>query len=738
MVEETSEPEPSAEPKEDDVTEKKMTNREKASITVAEDLELWQQKFAQVADEGAAEIEERVDEIAAHMIANEANGMGRTLVKQLDDTVQDELKKLKEAIIAAVEIHGDDTDKVNEDVTAAVRGAGIPIKDKATEIREWRQAYEAETETAVTDAAQEHFSILQKTRDLAMSKIGMKWAWMEGVTYKDWQKYHQLKDRFKEWTEDLKRLITTNPSLVEAQTAGTDIEDEAMGIAAEAAAELIRLKQVAGLKAIAHDLSDNFDTDAMRLAAEEAEAKAAQEKAAREEAAREEAAREEAAREEAAREEAAQQKAAQEAASAEDAEDIPDSAKSSQDAHVDDEEINVESAVDAEEDADEGESINEVDSDHVPPARAPEETTSIKSAMFGAAAQSVPTRQPILDDLPDVPSLTSVAQSAYTNAIAQAANQYSSAMSAVSAQISGEPKPMHEEMFSSASSVYFEGMAAANSQLNEASKAASEGVYGTPTTNWMPDVPTMPSVDWERIQSVAQRNLDESVQWAAEQYEAAKVAVGAADPTPSTYLEEAEQRGSKILDQAKHNYYAGVGMAHARYSEFTNAASEALSSMTAEPTPTNVQESASSMASEASEAVGESWDSIMSRVSQQVYGAPTPTPWYADLYSAAGDYAASASDVAADQYSSASDAATAAGEAAASQYTIVSSLVSELIVGKEPDFTESVFSKLSLAYETGVSSASSLASAASETVASAASEATDKVKETVDQVKDEL
>ncbi len=40
---------------------------------------------------------------------------------------------------------------------------------------------------------------------------------MDGVTYKDWAKYHLLKDRFDEWQEDLKQLIVTHPSLEAAQ-----------------------------------------------------------------------------------------------------------------------------------------------------------------------------------------------------------------------------------------------------------------------------------------------------------------------------------------------------------------------------------------------------------------------------------------------------------------------------------------------------------------------------------------
>ncbi|KAI1087767.1 hypothetical protein F5B19DRAFT_47865 [Rostrohypoxylon terebratum] len=739
--------------------------REHAAKTVAEDLELWEGKFTKAAEEGATEIESRVDEIANRMIEKHANGEGKSLVKQLDDTATAELESLKKSIVSILAKYSDNAEKRDEALQDAIRAAGIKIRDSAHSVRAWRQTYEQEAEIAVTKAAEEHYNILEKTSDLALQKIGMKWAWMEGITYKDWKKYHELKARFEQWTDEFKELITTHPGILAAQAAGIEIEDEAMGIAQAAAMELGRLKQVATWKAIAGDFSDNFDSEMTELAAIDVARKAAR---------------------------AAQSATSESSPVAEEAERVFESvaeASVEQDISADAETVIVSlSQADAEATAASEststtasssteaaladvdglvgspsseptavpeqvqETIVEVPDNPIVPVEEVASTTSIKSALFGAAAQSVPSRQPILDDSidssassilsvaqSDIPaSITSVAQSAYTAAIAGAADHYSRAMSVVSAQIHGQPKPVHEEMFSSVSNAYFGAVASANSRLNAVMMAASQSIHGTPTAKWIPSTPTIPSVDWERVQSIAQQNLDDSVKWASEQYEAAKVAVGAAEPTPSTYLESAEKKAAKILDQAKHNYYAGIGLAHARYSEFLSAASIA-----ATPTPTNIQESASSAVSAAGDVVGENWDALVSRVSLQIYAAPTPTPWYenlnavaADLASAASDYATSATDVAASQVSTATelvgDYASSANDAAASQYSIVSSLVSELIVGKEPPFTESVYSRLAGAYSTGIASASSVASAASATVASVASEASDTVSSIVD------
>ncbi|KAI1769997.1 hypothetical protein F4818DRAFT_434565 [Hypoxylon cercidicola] len=794
--------------------------RELAAKTVAEDLELWEGKFTKAIEEGASEIEDRVDEISARMVEGHANVMGKALVKQLDETSTTELENLKKTIMNIIEKHGKDAEKRDEALAAAVRSAGLKIRDKAQDIRAWHQSYDQETEIAVTKAAQEHYDILNETRDLALQKIGMKWAWMEGVTYKDWKKYHELKAHFDEWTDDFKQLITTHPGLVAAQEAGAEIESEGMNVAQAAAEELSRLKQIATWKAIAGDASDNFDSETTELAAIAVLRKAANAAQSATSAVSSAGTEVESSAESIGAAETVTVSLSQ--ANAEDHETsaLPpmESLASEPTESASDLESAATGANDATNPADSVEPLPSSDPVDGPeqvqetivelpdePTAPVEEAapTKIKSALFGAAAQSVPSRQPILDDdiassalsvmsvvQSDVPAgITSAAQSAYTAAIAGAADHYSRAMSAVSAQIHGEPKPVHEEMLSSVSNAYFGAVASANSRLNSALTAASEGVHGTPTTNWVPGIPTIPSVDWEKVQSIAQQNLDDSVKWASEQYEAAKVAMGVAEPTPSTYLEGAEKRAEKLLDQAKHNYYAGLGLAHARYSEFLSAASTAVSSLTATPTPTNIQESASSVASVASESVasaasvasegvesiassvgdlasdasdyiGENWDTLVNHLSSQVYGAPTPTPWYENLYvaagefaSAAGDYAASATDAAGIQGSSATalaeDYAVSATDAAASQYSAVSSLVSELIMGKEPPFSESVYSRLAGAYSIGVSSASSFASAASATVVSAASEASDtassvvdaateKVKESVQHMKDEL
>lgn len=845
-----------------DVAPNESEVRRIARETVAEDLKAWQEKYAKAADEGAAEIDDRIEEIAKRMIDRQASTMGKSLVNQLKETVDTELATLKagiQDIAGEVKTGSQSPEAAQEKVTAAVRKAGLEIKEKSQDIRNWRANYEREIEISVTKFAEDHFKILDSIRDLALQKIGMKWAWMDGVTYKDWAKYHLLKERFDEWQTDLKNLITAHPGLESAQNEGLAIEGQAMELAQSAAKELASLKLVAGWKIIALDDSSEFDPEVTRLAAEEAEkAAAAPEVEAEAETAAEEPV--------AAGDDTAATKLQDTASAAveevesvasvvlESAESVvqedstsiapssetetPDIAEASS-AILEETPVFVGNTTEATEAAQPEEPgtahvpVDEVaepvdaDVSAVEEPKASSATDTVKPAFLGAAAQSVPSRQPILEDdsfeaagsiisamQSDIPAtISSAASSAYSAAMAGAAERYSEALSLVSVQVSGTPKPAHEQLLSSVTAAYSNAVAAASSQLDAALGAAQHGLFATTTTSAFPSLPTL--VDWAHVESIAASRLNEGRSWAEAQYESAKVAIGAATPTPtdisgtassmasvageslSSVTAAAGANAEKLLQNAQYNYYAGLGIAQARYSEFLAAASSAFSSMTATPTPTDfagtvssaasvasesaasvasvAQENASAAASvvgenasaaasivgenvssvaaagyenvaQAAEAAGtfaqESWNAVLDQVSIQIYGAATPTPWYESLYSAAGEYAASATDAvggSADAVTSAAGTyATAASEEASKQYVMVSSIVSELLVGKEPTFSESVYSRLAAAYSGAADSATSFASAASETVASIASEASEEVKQATQHVKDEL
>lgn len=902
--------------------------RRKAREMVAQDLETWQNKFATQADDGAADMEDRVDEIADRMIEQNAKVTGRALFDELESTIDLELQELKSKISSLVEVADERPDTVQGQVLDAVRSAGVAIKTRALAIRQWRENYDKELQNTVIAVADVHFQILDETRNLALQHIGMRWAWTEGVTYKDWAKYHELKATLNEWTEQLKQLIVTHPALLEAQDASAQVEDEGMEIASAAARELARLKEVARWKISAGDATDNFDSEEMKMAAEAATLAATVAAAEKEQAATEavvedisdtefsyvesvfdekdtasidtsatddDTAPTTAAREpelefeesdslvgepieeatssipEADKDDSADDaetvtisladgtetetislaeasepsgnidetssvasdtiedisteasslmdeaketlssiadqiletaedlpiaepesiasvveelsSGISEASSSPDATDATDAAEredatltdhlvsEASEALMGDDTYTIasnESEEPAPVDGEDEPSYTDIDEDVLRDERPISEEKPIKPVMFGAAAQEVPNRQVVLEDYEDddlVGKATGAAQAAYSSAVSRASEQYSSALSVVSAQIYGTPKPVHGQLLSSVSNAYQSAVSAASEKFNN----AVEGIKGTPAT----PTTTPTFVDWQNVEAIAAQRLNEGRLWAEVQYQSALIALGlatSATPTPSTVME-------KYYEQAKFNYYAGLGIAQDRYYSFMAGASSALSSMTATPTPiptpTNVVESASSIASVAYEsaasalsaagngvasaaqavddsvssvvdaaneqisnagiAIADTWGNVVAEISAQVYGEPTHTAqiaWYEHIFSDIGSYAAAATDAVTNKAHSASDsAATVAGDTS-KQFEAVNELVSELIKGKEPSFSESVLSRLHAAYTTAAASVGSLASAASQ--------ATEAVKEKVQNIRDEL
>jgi hypothetical protein len=240
--------------------------REKAQKVVAHDLRTWQEKFAKAADEGSDDLEERITEITDRLIHNQAEKVGKAHIIELEETIKSGLDTLQRNIISIVKDAKDDGEAENA-LNAAVRKAGVAIKEKAQSIRSWRQSYDQETNSLVSKAAMDTLEILDHIRDLGLQEIGMRWAWIDGVTHKDWAKYHQLKTKFDEWRYDVEKTAVEHPGLEKARSASDEVESQAMAIAEDAAKELARLKETGRWKISAKDTTDNFSTKVMPAAA---------------------------------------------------------------------------------------------------------------------------------------------------------------------------------------------------------------------------------------------------------------------------------------------------------------------------------------------------------------------------------------------------------------------------------------------------------------------------------------
>ncbi|KAL8668683.1 MAG: hypothetical protein Q9168_006697 [Polycauliona sp. 1 TL-2023] len=246
----------SAVPKEED---------EETRQKIANDLKNWQEKFAKAADKGTEDLEQRVKEITDRQIENQVKGLGEALVIQLEEAADSEVRKLKKTILKLVKAlpkepttqHRSDAE---EELSRATKKAGATVKDKAQSMRQWKEKFDGETHSLVSAASESTLEVIDNIRDLGLQEIGMRWAWMEGVTYKDWSKYHSVKKTFDEWRKEVEVVATDHDGLRKAFDAAADIESRGMAIAEDSAKELRRLKEVGIWKIQSADDSEDFST----------------------------------------------------------------------------------------------------------------------------------------------------------------------------------------------------------------------------------------------------------------------------------------------------------------------------------------------------------------------------------------------------------------------------------------------------------------------------------------------
>jgi hypothetical protein len=228
-----------------------------------EDLRKWQTKFATAADKGSEDLEQRVAEITKRQVESGVKGHGRALVVKLEETADSTVASLKSFIKRTVESVPEDA--TDEDLEAAhakcsakTRELGLSVKERAQDVRAWKANYDQETDSLVKAAVKSTVVVLDKIHGLGLQEVGMRWAWLDGVTYQDWQNYHKLRTTLDEWQAEVEAVGSQHDGLRIAHEEAKKLEDEAMEASTRMVSELIRLKDVAKWKLWANDATDDF------------------------------------------------------------------------------------------------------------------------------------------------------------------------------------------------------------------------------------------------------------------------------------------------------------------------------------------------------------------------------------------------------------------------------------------------------------------------------------------------
>lgn len=235
---------------------------------IDQDLKNWQDKFAVAANTGAIDLKLRVNEITSRQIENQAQGVGKALVVQLEETAKSKTEALMAEIIKVVKTLPEEIDDKAENAAAEqivteVRNAGTAIKDKAQAIRTWKSNYDQDTSALVNAALESTLKIIDSIRDLGLQQIGMRWAHMEGVTYEDWSNYHDLRSEFDGWRKGVEDAALLHEGLISAKEEGDKVQDVGMKEAQKTVSELVRLRDIAKWKIAARDTSDDFTSRAV-------------------------------------------------------------------------------------------------------------------------------------------------------------------------------------------------------------------------------------------------------------------------------------------------------------------------------------------------------------------------------------------------------------------------------------------------------------------------------------------
>ena len=235
---------------------------------ITQDLIDWQKKFAAAADKGSDDLQERVLAIVSGLVKGDVDGLGRGLATALEKTAENEIDNVKSKIKSTIaglseDATPDDVKNAAGEILGSIRTAGAHIKERAKNVRQWSQNFEQGLIQRLATASASTLEVLDGVKDVGLQEVGMRWAWMEGVTYKHWEKFHGVRKKLDEWKTEVSDVAMRSPEAEDAIASARQITEESMAVTEDAAKELARLKGVAQWKLKARDASDDFETRSM-------------------------------------------------------------------------------------------------------------------------------------------------------------------------------------------------------------------------------------------------------------------------------------------------------------------------------------------------------------------------------------------------------------------------------------------------------------------------------------------
>ena len=256
------------EEEEEEIPEREAA-REAARKQIEEDLAFYTEKFNKHADEAIESLGAQVDKMVTTAMKSKGPDVEKEM-KMLDKLLEKEIRVIKSTIMDLAKFYKPGkteeetkSNKLNsfDKLFETTSSAGKLIKERVQDIRWDSQKFLASVFDEVAAAADIHIDKVDGLIDAGIQELGMKWAWeAEGVTYKDWARYQDLRKEFSGIRTRVIQAAEKNQKLAEFTNwgEGESWEGGAFTRAKAAVEEIGRLKRVGKRKIELGDSSEDF------------------------------------------------------------------------------------------------------------------------------------------------------------------------------------------------------------------------------------------------------------------------------------------------------------------------------------------------------------------------------------------------------------------------------------------------------------------------------------------------
>lgn len=218
---------------------------------INQDLSDFEARLTAAAKKGSASLYERVSDIVAKKSESDPAARLEEMIAHLETVVKQELGALRNKTKTAnaaqeglpVESGLTGQQESLDHFKEAVKSSGSAIRNAAQEIRSFVSDLDSELVTEVSSSVNTTVEVLASVRDLSLQQVSAKWAYVDGVVYEDWEKYHALKRLLSQWQSDLTNVAFLHKGLVELRGATDALLVRGVAIAEDAAVELKKIKE---------------------------------------------------------------------------------------------------------------------------------------------------------------------------------------------------------------------------------------------------------------------------------------------------------------------------------------------------------------------------------------------------------------------------------------------------------------------------------------------------------------